>query len=139
MQRFLHNNLTSTWLNTQAAITAMLERGGGSVINIGTTLVQHGMSDVPVAAVTAAKGAIQGLTVALAAEFASRGIRVNTIAPGIIRTPLIGDDADAFAPVHPLGRVGEPEEIAEAAVYLARNGFVTGTTLQVDGGHVHAR
>ena len=75
---------------------------------------------------------------ALAAELARHKIRVNTLAPGIIRTPLI-PDADSLAAIHPLGRVGEVRDTSEAALYLATAGFVTGTTLAVDGGYSHGR
>jgi len=82
--------------------------------------------------------AFHALTVALAAELARHKIRVNTLAPGIIRTPLI-PDADSLAAIHPLGRVGEVRDTSEAAPYLATAGFVTGTTLAVDGGCSHGR
>jgi NAD(P)-dependent dehydrogenase (short-subunit alcohol dehydrogenase family) len=65
-------------------------------------------------------------------------IRVNTLAPGIVRTPLI-DDADALATIHPLERVGEVRDTSDAALFLARASFVTGTTLDVDGGYSHGR
>ena len=86
------------------------------------------------------KGAIHALTGQLAAEFGKDNVRVNTIAPGIIRSPMHArngiDDADSLAGLHLLDRIGEPEEIANAALWLASSEFVTGTILKVDGGHV---
>ena len=138
--RFFTTNVKGTYLMTQAAVPAMIEAGGGAIINVGTVLVDQGMTSLPVSAAMASKGGVHALGVSLAAELARYRIRVNTIAPGIIRTPLFhGADPDAFEPVHPIGRIGEVAETSEAVLYLARSGFVTGTVLTVDGGYSHAR
>lgn len=140
LDRFLRTNLKGTFFTTQAAVRSMLRSGGGSVINIGTVLVDHAIAGFPASAPVASKGAIHALTRQLAAEFAGANIRVNTVAPGIIRSPLqakIGiDDADSLAGLHLLRRIGEPDHVAEAVHFLATNSFVTGETLNVDGGHV---
>jgi NAD(P)-dependent dehydrogenase (short-subunit alcohol dehydrogenase family) len=138
LERFFDTNLRGTFLITQALVPLMIAGGGGSIINIGTTLVQQGITGLPVTAAMASKGGVHALTVALAAELARFQIRVNTIAPGIIRTPLI-DDPDALAAIHPLQRVGEVSDTSEAALFLARAPFVTGLTLDVDGGYSHGR
>jgi NAD(P)-dependent dehydrogenase (short-subunit alcohol dehydrogenase family) len=96
------------------------------------------MTGLPVSAAMTSKGGVHALTVSLAAELARYRIRVNTLAPGIIRTPLI-DDPDAMAGIHPLGRVGEVSDTSAAALYLATAPFVTGQTLAVDGGYAHGR
>jgi NAD(P)-dependent dehydrogenase (short-subunit alcohol dehydrogenase family) len=139
LERFFDTNVKGTFLMTQAVVPVMIDGGGGSIINLGTVLVEQGMTGLPVSAAMASKGGVHALTVSLAAELARHGIRVNTLAPGIIRTPLIGDGADDMAAIQPLGRVGEVEETSDAALYLARAAFVTGTTLIVDGGYSHAR
>jgi NAD(P)-dependent dehydrogenase (short-subunit alcohol dehydrogenase family) len=139
LDRFYATNVKGTWLVTQAVVPALIEAGGGSIINVGTVLVSQGMADLPVSAAMASKGGVHALTVAWAAELARHDIRVNTLAPGIIRTPLIGDGADGMAAIHPLGRVGEVRDTSDAALFLARAGFVTGIVLEVDGGYAHGR
>ncbi|NSL86803.1 SDR family oxidoreductase [Chitinophaga sp. Mgbs1] len=139
LDRFLRVNLKGTFFTTQAAIKAMLSRDGGAVINIGTVLADHAIGGFPASAPVASKGAIHALTRQLAAEFGKQQIRVNTIAPGIIRTPLqtkIGvENADTLAGLHLLHRIGEGNHVAETAWMLANNTFITGATIPVDGGH----
>ncbi len=140
LDRFLDVNLKGTYFLTQAVIPHLQAAGGGAVINVGTVLVDHALGGVPASAAVASKGAIHALTVQLAAEFGKDKIRVNTIAPGIIRSPMHArngiEDADSLAGLHLVERIGEPEEIAQVAVQLATNGFISGTTINVDGGHV---
>ena len=140
LDRFLEVNLKGTFFLTQAVIPHLQKAGGGAVINIGTVLVDHAVAGVPSTAPIASKGAIHALTGQLAAEFGKDNIRVNTIAPGIIRTPIHArngiEDVDSLAGLHLLDRIGEPDEIARAALLLATSEFVTGVTLNVDGGHV---
>jgi len=138
LERFFDTNVKGTYLVTQAIVPLMIASGGGSIVNVGTVLVAQAMTGVPVSAAMASKGGVHALTVALAAELARHKIRVNTLAPGVIRTPLVSD-ADSLAAIHPLGRVGEVRDTSEAALFLATAGFVTGTTLAVDGGYSHGR
>nr|WP_294938631.1 SDR family oxidoreductase [uncultured Flavobacterium sp.] len=140
LDRFLNINLKGTYFTTQAAIRQMVEIGGGSVINIGTVLVDHAITGFPATAPIISKGGIHALTKQLAAEFGKHNVRVNTIAPGIIRSPLhekLGNEnVDGLASLHLLNRIGEASDIAEMAYYLATSNFVTGEILNVDGGHV---
>ena len=140
LEHYMAINLKGTYFTSQAAIKQMLAQGtGGAIINNGTVLVDHAIAGFPCSAPLISKGAIHTLTRHLAAEFGKDNIRVNTIAPGIIRSPLqskIGvEDADSLAGLHLLNRIGEAEEVAEAAYYLAFSGFVTGETLNLSGGH----
>ena len=132
-------NLKGTYFTSQAAIAEMLKQEQGSIINIGTVLVDHAIGGFPATAPVTSKGAIHSLTRQLAAEFGKSNIKVNTIAPGIVRSPLQGkmgiEDADGLAGLHLLNRIGEADEIAEAAYYLASSDFITGETINVAGGH----
>jgi len=134
LDKFLKTNLKGTYFTTQAVIPQMLKQKGGVVINIGTPLVNHGLGGWPASAPVSSKGAIHALTIQLAAEFGKQNIRVNTVAPGVIRTPMHGDKADLNAGLHLLNRVGEIEDIAEMVYTVAKSNFITGSIINVDGG-----
>ena len=134
LDRFLDTNLKGTFFTTQAVIPQMLKQQAGVVINIGTPLVYHALGGAPSTAPISSKGAIHALTLQLAAEFGKNNIRVNTIAPGVIRTPMHGEHADRSAGIHLLNRVGEVEDIAEMVYTVAKSNFISGTIINVDGG-----
>lgn len=134
LDKFLKTNLKGTYFTTQSVIPQMLKQNGGVVINIGTPLVNHGLGGWPATAPIASKGAIHALTIQLAAEFGKQNIRVNTVAPGVIRTPMHGDKADLSAGLHLLNRVGEIDDVSEMVYTVAKSNFITGTILNVDGG-----
>lgn len=134
LDRFLTTNLKGTYFTTQAVIPQMLKQGKGVVINIGTPLVNHSLGGVPITAPMSSKGAIHALTIQLAAEFGRQNIRVNTIAPGTIRTPMHGEDADKTAGLHLLNRIGEVEDVAEMVYTVAKSNFINGAIINVDGG-----
>jgi len=140
LDRFLSINLKGTFFTSQAAIGQMLRQGEGSIINIGTVLVDHAIGGFPGTAPISSKGGIHALTRQLAAEFGKNNIRVNAIAPGIIRSPLQAkngiSDADSLASLHLVDRIGETSDVAELALYLASSRFVTGEIINLDGGHV---
>ncbi|MFM8349534.1 MAG: SDR family NAD(P)-dependent oxidoreductase [Actinomycetales bacterium] len=137
--REIQVNLTATFVLSQAALSALSVQGG-SIINIGSLLSLQGSSMV--AAYTAAKSGLAGLTRALALEWAPLGIRVNALAPGYVRTAMAGrllEDAELRAPIDariPLGRWADPEDIAGPVTFLASDAarYVTGVVLPVDGG-----
>lgn len=134
LDRFLDTNLKGAFFTTQAFIPQMLHQGQGVVINIGTPLVNRGLGGMPAAAPIASKGALHALTVQLAAEFGSSNIRVNTVAPGVIRTPMHGEESDHMAALHLVKRVGEVEDIAEMVYTVAKSNFINGAIINVDGG-----
>lgn len=140
LDRFFDINLKGTFFATQAAVKEMLNNNGGSVINIGTVLVDHAIAGFPATAPVVSKGGVHALTKQLAAEFGKNNIRVNTIAPGIIRSPLQGkigvNNSDDLAGLHLLNRIGEPSDIAEMVYTLANSNFITGEIFNIDGGHV---
>ena len=143
----LDTNLKGVFLASKFAIPEIAKRGGGAIINIAS--VQAFASQSNVAAYTASKGAIVAMTRAMALDHADQGIRVNTICPASIDTPMLRWAADlwkgsntaeatveAWGAGHPAGRVGTVEEIAALANFLASDlcGFMTGADLKVDGG-----
>ncbi len=139
--RVMDVNLKGVWLGCRAAVPAMLESGGGSIVNVASFVALMGAATAQIA-YTASKGGVLALTRELAVEYARQGIRANSICPGPIETPLLAELlADPARRqrrlVHiPLGRFGRPEEIAAAALFLASDeaSFVTGSALVVDGG-----
>jgi NAD(P)-dependent dehydrogenase (short-subunit alcohol dehydrogenase family) len=139
-QRMLAVNLTGTYLCCRAVLPAMIERGRGSIINIASTTGAHDACAHAVAYVSS-KGGVHMFSRALAIDHARQGIRVNVICPGPTDTPMLRDamtpeQLHAFANTFPMGRLGRPEEIAAAALFLASDdaSFITGSVLYVDGG-----
>ena len=128
-------NLTGFFHITQRAIAQMTERQRGHVVNVSTSLVDKADSSRPSALAALTKGGLVAASRSLAIEYAARGVRVNAVSLGVIKTPL--HDAasyDGLGPLHPLGRVGDVSDVVDAILYLERATFVTGETLHVDGG-----
>lgn len=134
LDKFLTTNLKGTYFTTQSVIPQMLKQEDGVVINIGTPLVNHGLGGWPASAPVSSKGAIHALTIQLAAEFGKQNIRINTVAPGVIRTPMHGDKSDQSAGLHLVNRVGEVDDVAEMVYTVAKSSFITGAIINVDGG-----
>ncbi len=130
-------NLTGFFHITQRVIPQMVAQGGGHVVNISTSLADHASSARPSALASLTKGGLQAVTRALAVEYAARGVRVNAVALGVIKTPE--HEATSYrgmADLHPLGRLGTVDDVAGGILYLERAAFVSGETLHIDGGQV---
>jgi 2-keto-3-deoxy-L-fuconate dehydrogenase len=132
-------NARGTFLCCKHAIPGMAARGGGSIVNVASVAGLVGLRNR--AAYCASKGAVISLTRALAVDHVADGIRVNAVAPGTVDSPWVrrlvedvGESLDALRARQPLGRLGTPEEIADAVAYLAAAEFVTGSVLVIDGG-----
>jgi NAD(P)-dependent dehydrogenase (short-subunit alcohol dehydrogenase family) len=142
--RVLSINLSGTFLCCKAVLPHMISRGGGSIINVSSSTGAHDAKGNTVAYV-ASKGGVTLLTKAMAIDHARANVRVNAIAPGptdtpMLRTVLSPKEMDEFAATFPMGRLGGPEELANAALFLAsaESSFVTGSIVAVDGGQTAA-
>jgi NAD(P)-dependent dehydrogenase (short-subunit alcohol dehydrogenase family) len=120
---------------TQLAIAQMEKQNGGHVVQITTSLVDHAIAGVPSVLASLTKGGLNGATKSLAIEYAKRGIRVNAVALGVVKTPMHSVEAYAqLDALHPLGHMGEISDVVDAILYLEQANFVTGEILHVDGG-----
>lgn len=134
------NALVSTTLAgflyvSQLSVKQMLKQKSGSIVNVSTTLVDHAIADESVAVQVMAKGSLNAVTRTLAIEYAKQGIRVNTVALGVIKTPMHKPETHALLNnANPMGRMGEIQEVVDAILFLTDATFTTGETLHVDGG-----
>jgi NAD(P)-dependent dehydrogenase (short-subunit alcohol dehydrogenase family) len=128
-------NLSGFFHITQRAVRQMVDQRAGHIVNVTTSLIDHAMSAIPSALASLTKGGLDAVTRALAIEYAERGVRVNAVSLGVIKTPM-HDPAthDGAAAVHPLGRMGEVGDVVDGILYLEHANFVTGETLHIDGG-----
>ena len=128
-------NLAGFFYVTQRAAAEMLKQGSGHVVSITTSLTDHATSRVPTALANLTKGGINSATKALAIEYATRGIRVNAVSPGVIKTPMHAPEThDFLGALHPMQRMGEIRDIVDAVLFLESAPFVTGEILHIDGG-----
>ncbi len=128
-------NMSGFFHISQLAIAEMQKHGSGHVVSVTTSLVDHAIDGVPSVLASLTKGGINAATKSLAIEYAKRGIRVNAVSPGIIKTPMHAEDTHAaLGNLHPLGHMGEIDDIVQAILYLDSAKFVTGEILHVDGG-----
>ena len=128
-------NVSGFFHITQLALAEMEKQGSGHIVSITTSLVDHAIDGVPSVLASLTKGGLNAATKSLAIEYAKRGIRVNAVSPGIIKTPMHAPEThSALAGLHPVGRMGEMSDITDAVIYLDSAGFVTGEILHVDGG-----
>lgn len=141
--RTLGINLKGVWLCMRAEIPRMLEHGGGAIVNMASVAGLVGFENLP--AYCASKGGVVQLTRAAALEYAKRGLRINVVCPGVIRTAMVDritqgarEAEEQFTAMEPMGRMGRPDEVATAVLWLCSDeaSFVTGHALAVDGGLV---
>ena len=134
------NTLVSTTLAgflyvSQLAVKQMLRQKSGSIVNVSTTLVDQPIAGVGASVQIMVKGALHAVTRALAIEYAKEGIRVNTVALGVINTPMHKPEThDFLKSLHPVGRIGEIKEVVDAILFLTDATFTTGEILHIDGG-----
>ena len=139
-QKVININLSGVFYGMRFQIPAMLKSGGGSIVNVASILGSAGTANS--GAYVAAKHGVIGLTKSAAIEYASKGIRVNSVGPGYIKTPLLSSLAqpvlDHLVALHPIGRLGEADEVAQVILWLAgdKASFVTGSYYPVDGGYL---
>ena len=128
-------NVTGFFHITQLAVAEMEKQGSGHIVQITTSLVDHAIAGAPSALASLTKGGLNAATRSLAVEYAKRGIRVNAVSPGTVKTPMHSVEEYAqLAALHPVGRLGEISDIVGAILYLEEASFVTGEILHVDGG-----
>lgn len=139
-KRVIDINLSGVFYGMKYQIPAMLKSGGGSIINISSILGVVGFPTAP--AYTAAKHGVVGLTRQSALDYSSKGIRINAVGPAFIKTPMISalppEASEQLIAAHPIGRLGEPEEVAELIAFLAsdQSSFITGNYYAIDGGYL---
>lgn len=132
-------NQDSVFFGSKHAVREMMKTGGGAIVNTSSILGSVGEGGA--FAYNASKGAVNLMTKSLALQYANKNIRVNAVAPGYVESGMVNRDAldpkfyDALVAKHPIGRLGQPDEIAHAIVFLCENEFMTGTTILVDGGY----
>jgi NAD(P)-dependent dehydrogenase (short-subunit alcohol dehydrogenase family) len=147
---FLNIILKGKFFTAQAAARAMKMRGGGAIVNTGSLWALQAIGATPSSAYSAANAGVHALTHNLALELAADKIRVNAVAPAVVETPVYGTFMDAeqvqkilptFDAFHPIGRNGQPQDVAEAILFLASEqaAWITGTVLPVDGGVMAGR
>ncbi|MBE1160942.1 SDR family NAD(P)-dependent oxidoreductase [Dyella acidiphila] len=130
-------NLTGFFHITQLAVAEMEKQRSGHIVSVTTTLAEYAIDGVPSVLASMTKGGLNAATKSLAIEYAKRGIRVNAVSPGVIKTPMHPAETHAaLAGLHPVGRMGEIGDVVEAILYLESAGFVTGEILHVDGGQI---
>ena len=128
-------NISGFFHITRRAAKEMLKQGSGHIVQITTSLVDHANSSVPSVLASLTKGGLNAATKSLAIEYGGKGVRVNAVAPGVIKTPMHRPETHEFlAKLHPVGRMGEVRDIVDAVLYLEGASFVTGEILHVDGG-----
>jgi NAD(P)-dependent dehydrogenase (short-subunit alcohol dehydrogenase family) len=129
-------NLTGFFWLTQRVIAEMLNRYGGHVVNVSATIAEYANSSTPSVLTALTKGGLASATKSLAVEYASRGIRVNAVSPGIIQTPM--HPADSYEELGdrlpPLGRVGQVSDVVDGILFLEASPYITGEILHIDGG-----
>jgi NAD(P)-dependent dehydrogenase (short-subunit alcohol dehydrogenase family) len=128
-------NVASFFYMTQQVIPAMQKQKSGHIVNIATTMVDQPLLGVPAALPVLTKSPMSAVSRELAIEYAKDGIRINTISPGVVDTPMHADgDHEALKKLSPLNRIAEVSDIVDAILYLTSATFVTGENLRVDGG-----